>query len=115
MRLYDLLGGLDALHLRHGDIHQYDVGMRALEFADRSQPVTGLGRHLPAETFNHAGEILAREHGIVHDQVADRLAVLTAFYWCKLLHNNLPVTFHHGGCPPTRYLRSIGPGSKNSF
>ena len=87
--LHDLLGRFDAFHLRHGDVHEHDVGMGAVVFGDGGQAVSGFARDLAAESFDHAGQILAREDGVVHDQVADWLPVFAAFYWCKLLHNNL--------------------------
>src|SRR5207253_6123306 len=77
---------------RHGDIHEHDVRMRAVELADGSQAVAGLGCHLPAEGFDHANEVLTGKYGVVHDQIADRLSVLAAFYWCKLLHNPFPLS-----------------------
>jgi hypothetical protein len=63
--------------------------MSALELADGGQAVTSLGSNLSAKGFDHAGQVLAREHGIIHDQVPDRLAILTAFDCCELLHDNL--------------------------
>ena len=89
--LHDFFGSLNAFHLRHGDIHEHDVRMGAVELADRGQAISGFGRDLSAKGFDHAGQILAREYGIVHDQVADRLPVLAAFDCCKLLHNILPL------------------------
>src|SRR5258708_35676058 len=91
MRLHDLFGGLNAFHLRHGDIHEHDVRMSALELADGGQSVTSFGGDLSAKGFDHASQVLAREHGIVHDQVADRLTIFAAFDCCELLHNNLLV------------------------
>src|ERR1035438_1253786 len=86
MLLDNPFGSLNSFHLRHGDIHEHDVGMSAVELADGSQAVPGFSCHLPAKAFNHAGKILAGKHGVVHDQVANRLSVLAAFYRCKLLH-----------------------------
>src|SRR5580704_14577422 len=86
MLLHDALGRFDPFHLRHGDIHEHDVRMRAVVFADCSQAVAGLGRHLPAEGFDHASQVLTGENRVVYDQVANRLPVLAAFYRCKLLH-----------------------------
>src|SRR6266567_4291027 len=94
MLLHNPFGSLDAFHLRHGDVHEHDVRMRAVELADGSQAVAGFSRHLPAEGFDHAGKILTGKHGVVHNQVADRLPVLTAFYGCKLLHTDLPFLLH---------------------
>src|SRR5579863_603610 len=99
MLLDDPFGCLDAFHLRHGDIHEHDVGMRAVELADGSQAVAGLSRHLPAERFDHAGQVLTGEHGVIHDQITDRLPIFAALYWCKLLHTDLPFVVHiTAGC-----------------
>src|ERR1700732_1190255 len=87
MRLYNFLGRFDSFHLRHGDIHEHDVGPSPVELADGGQPVSGFGRHLSAECLYHAGQVLAGEHGVIHDQIANRLPVFAAFYRCKLLHN----------------------------
>src|SRR5271169_4135098 len=103
MLLDNPFGSFDSFHLRHGDVHEHDVWMRAVELADGSQAVPGLCRHLPAERFDHAGQILAGKHGVVHDQIADRLPVLAAFYWCKLLHTILPLsTAYHAQLARTR-------------
>src|SRR5271169_2235523 len=103
MLLNDPFSRLDSFHLRHGDVHEHNVRMRAVELADGSQAVPGLGRHLPAERFDHAGQILAGKYGVVHDQIADRLPVLAAFYWCKLLHTVLPLsTAYHAQLARTR-------------
>src|SRR5215471_16233742 len=90
MRLHNAFSRLDAFHLRHGDVHEHDVRMRAVELADGSEAVPGFGCHLPAERFDHAGEILAGKYGVVDYQIADWLAVLAAFYGCELLHTDLP-------------------------
>src|SRR5256885_755803 len=60
-----------------------------------SRSCGGLGRNLPAETFDHAGQIFSRKYGIVDDQIADRLPVFAAFYWCDLLHTDLPFLLHY--------------------
>src|SRR5580700_3745338 len=112
MRLNDFLSGFDTLHLRHGDVHEHDVGMGPVELADGGQPIPGLGRHLPAKTFDHAGQILAGEHGIVDDQVTDRLSVLASFYWCKLLHNNLLEQIASRRFPAGQMTQVAGPGQK---
>src|SRR5205814_2769114 len=36
MRAHDALGGLDAFHLRHGDIHEHQIGMDAVIFGNSS-------------------------------------------------------------------------------
>src|ERR1019366_7111029 len=104
MLLNDSFSRFDSFHLRHGDVHEHNVRMRAVELADGSQAVAGLRRHLPAERFDHAGQILTGKHRIVHDQVADRLPVLAAFHWCELLHTDLPCLLHiMPGWSRTRY------------
>src|SRR5215831_4363498 len=97
MRLNDAFGRLDAFHLWHGDIHEHDVRMRAVELADGSQAVAGFSRHLPAERFDHAGEILTGKYGVIDDQVANRLSVFASLYRCKLLHTDLPFLVHITG------------------
>src|SRR5438045_1391822 len=91
MLLHDPFGRLDPFHLRHGDIHEHDVRMGAVKLADRGQAVAGLGRNLPAETLDHAGQLLPGKYGIVADQIPDRLPVFAVLYWCNLLHTALPV------------------------
>jgi hypothetical protein len=44
---------------------------------------------MSTEGLDHAGQVLARKNGVVHYQIADRLPVFAAFYWRKLLHNDL--------------------------
>src|SRR5579863_2971364 len=107
MLLHDPFSRLDPFHLRHGDIHEHDVRMHAVELADGGQAVAGLSRHLPAERLDHAGQILAGKHGVVHDQIADRLTVFATFYWCELLHSQTsPCTSYHAGVLPARSLKS---------
>src|SRR4030095_953808 len=72
--------------LRHGDIHEHDVWMSALIFGDGGQSVTSFTRYVPAKAFNHAGQVLAGKDGVVHDQIADWLAILASFYRHELLH-----------------------------
>ena len=86
MSKHNLFGGLNPFHLRHGDVHEHDVGIGAVVFGDGSHSVPGLARHLPAKGLHHAGQVLARENGVIHNQVADWLPVLAASYWRKLLH-----------------------------
>src|SRR5271169_6486032 len=103
MLLHNPFSRLDSFHLRHGDIHEHDVRMRAVELADGGQAVAGFSRHLPAERFDHAGQVLTGKYGVVHDQIADWLPVLAAFYWCKLLHTVLPLsTAYHAQLARTR-------------
>ena len=67
MLLDDPFGCFDPLHLRHGNVHEHDVRMCAVELADSGQAVTGFSRHLSAERFDHAGQVLTCKYGIVHD------------------------------------------------
>src|SRR3954462_11730018 len=90
MLLHYAFSRFDPFHLRHGNVHEHDVRMSAVELADGSQAVAGFSRHLPAKTLDHAGEIFPGKNGVIYDQVADRLPVLAALYWCKLLHTDLP-------------------------
>ena len=48
--------------------------------------IASLARYLSAEAFDDLRQILAREDGIIHDQVVDRLPVFF-HQWSKLLHN----------------------------
>src|SRR4029077_11828411 len=75
-------------HLRHGDVHEYDVGIGAFVFGDSGHTVAGFTRHLAAESFDNTRQVLAGENGIIHYQVADGLTVLAAFQRCKLLHSS---------------------------
>src|SRR3954453_8510525 len=90
MLLHYAFSRFDPFHLRHGDVHEHDVRMGAVELADGSQAVSGFSRHLPAECLDHAGKILTGKHGVVHNEIADWLAVFAAFYRCELLHTDLP-------------------------
>src|SRR5579864_981155 len=67
MLLDDPFGRFDPFHLRHGNVHEHDVRMCAVELADSGQAVAGFSRHLPAERFDHAGQVLTCKYGIVHD------------------------------------------------
>src|SRR5258708_4506052 len=103
VRLHDAFGTLNPFHLRHGDIHEHDVRMSAVELGDGSEAVAGFSCHLPAEGFDHAGQILTGKYRVVHDQVANRLPILAALHWCKLLHTVLPLpNAYHAGFTPTR-------------
>jgi hypothetical protein len=44
----DLPGGLDAIHLRHPDVHQYDVGPGGSGLLDSLSAVGGFAYHLDA-------------------------------------------------------------------
>src|SRR5271157_516415 len=71
----DALDGLDALHLRHGDVHEDNIGVGAVELGNGGQTVTGFTRYFAAEELDHLDEVLAGEDRVVHDQVAYGLLV----------------------------------------
>jgi len=75
MLTHDTLDGFDALHLRHGDVHEHDVRRGALELGDGSEAVTGFTGNFAAEDFDHLDDVLAREDRIIHDEIADGLVV----------------------------------------
>src|ERR1700678_2497302 len=88
--LDNLLGSFNALHLGHGDVHEHDVGLEALIFGYGGHAVSGFACYLTAECFDHPGQILAREDGVVDHEVADWLTVFAAFHCCELLHIQPP-------------------------
>src|ERR1700730_3122238 len=75
MFLDDTFDGFNAFHLRHGDIHQHDVRLRASIFGDGSAAITRLADYLSAKGFDHLGKAFSREDGIINDQVTDWLAI----------------------------------------
>ena len=79
MLAHDLLGRLDPFHLRHGDVHEHNIGIDALVFGNGSHAVAGFTCHLAAKGFYNAGQILAGEDRIVDHQIAHRLTVLGSF------------------------------------
>src|ERR1700683_2341952 len=83
------LHGLDALHLRHGDVHQHDIWRGTGVFGDGGQAVARLASHRAAKSLDHFGQAFAREDGVVHDQIADRLLVLLACEGFGFLHDDL--------------------------
>src|SRR5204863_7778916 len=111
----------DPFHLRHGYVHQHDVRTSAVVLCNSRAAISRFTRYLSAKRLNHAGQVLARENGIIHYQITDGLAVF-AFYWCKLLHkqpssysnlelfqqSHLPVANH---CFPARAAFPPLPGS----
>src|SRR6185437_15106341 len=84
--LHDLLGGFNAFHLRHRDIHEHDIRLQAVIFADGRQSISRFARNLAAKAFHDTAQIFAREDGVVHNQILDRLPVFASLYCCKLLH-----------------------------
>ena len=77
MLAHDTLDRFDAFHLRHGDVHEHDVGLDAVEFGNGGKAIAGFPSQLAAEHFDHLDEVLAREDGIVHHEVADGLMVFS--------------------------------------
>ena len=73
----DALDGLDAFHLRHGDVHEHDVGLGAIELRDGCEAIAGFPGDFAAEHLNHLDDVLASEDGVVHHQVANRLIVFS--------------------------------------
>src|SRR2546427_8279146 len=111
---HNLLGGLDAFHLWHGDVHEHDVRAGTLVLCYGGHAVARFTSHLSAECFDHAGQVFAGEDGIIHHEIPHRLTVLAAFHWCKLLHiatsSNLnptrrPVQARQARTSPVRRLR----------
>src|SRR5229473_5067381 len=90
MVAHDLLRRLDAFHLRHGDIHQNDVGCQPFVLADCRNSVASLADYLSTECFDHSSQVLAGEHGVIHDQIAHRLSVFAPSYGRKLVHDTPP-------------------------
>src|SRR4029077_3487137 len=89
MLLDDALDSLDAFHLRHGDVHEDDVGIGAGVFGDGSAAVPGFADDLAAERFDHLRETLTCKDRVVNDQVASRLVVFLPRKCFKLFHNYL--------------------------
>src|SRR5215469_8817916 len=92
--LYDFFRRLNAFHLRHGDVHEHDVGLQAVIFADGGETVSGFARHLPAKTLDDAAQVLASEYGVVDDQVLHRLTILAPLNCSKLLHIPSSASLH---------------------
>jgi hypothetical protein len=64
---------LDAVHARHADVHEHDVGVEALGERDRLVAVAGLGDHGdPARRLEHGLEARAHERLVVGDEDAER-------------------------------------------
>ena len=115
MLAHDLLRGFDAFHLRHGDVHQDDIGFGTVVFGHRRNAVSSFAGQLSAECLNHAGQIFPGEHRVVHYQIADRLPVFAAFYGCKLFHHKPPAAFFRArtraNCGPT----NVAPAQRKLF
>ena len=69
-------GGLDAVHFRHADVHEYHVGPKALRLLYRIGPVSGLADDLDALVGAENGlEAAAHEILVVHDEHADGIGL----------------------------------------
>src|SRR2546423_4165858 len=75
MLTHDSLDSLDAFHLRHGDIHEHDVRRSALELGDSGEAVTGFTGDFSTKELDHLDDVLAREDGIIHDEIANGFVV----------------------------------------
>jgi len=78
-KLFDFARGADAVHLRHGDVHQDDVRLFLTAQRDGLLTVVGHARHL--DTRQHVyevGETLGEEPLIVHYRHADNHFALVA-------------------------------------
>jgi hypothetical protein len=62
----DALDSLNAFHLRHGDVHEHDVRLSAIEFRDGGEAVASFSSDFAAEHLNHLDDVLASEDGVVH-------------------------------------------------
>src|ERR1051326_9587252 len=89
MRTHNALRRLNAFHLRHGDVHQHHVRRSAIVFGDCGAAIAGFAHDFAAKSFNHLCDILAREDGIVHHQIADWHAILANQNW-KCFHSYSP-------------------------
>lgn len=89
MLAHDALDGLDALHLRHSDVHKHDVGLGARVFRDGRAAVARLAGDLAAKRVDHLRQILARENRVVNDEIPDRLVVFLSRQRRKWFHHFL--------------------------
>ena len=89
MLLHDPLDGFDSLHLRHGDVHQNHVGIRPGVLRNGRTAVASFADNLAAKSAYHLRNGLSREHRIVHDEIANGLAVLLSPQGFKRFHEDL--------------------------
>src|SRR5882724_3334559 len=85
---HNALDRFDAFHLRHGNVHQDDIRLRAVLLSDSRQAVTGFAGNVAAEELHHLDDILSREDRVVHNEIADRLVIFPEQSG-KLWHNLL--------------------------
>src|SRR5258708_34302858 len=84
---HDALGGLDAFHLGHGDVHQHHVRRGPVIFGDSGAATAALTGDFSAERLHHLGDVLTGEHRVIHHQITDWRVVFTKQNW-KLVHKN---------------------------
>src|SRR5258708_30483918 len=89
---HDAFDRFNAFHLRHGDVHEHDVRLGAVEFGDGGEAVTGFARDFAAEELHHFDDVLPGEDRIVHHQISDGLAVFPE-QSSELWHNHSPYLF----------------------
>jgi hypothetical protein len=75
MLTHNPLGGFNAFHLRHGDIHQNDVGAGSVIFGNRGATVTGLACQHSTIGIDDARKILPGKDRVIHHEVADWLVI----------------------------------------
>jgi hypothetical protein len=69
----DTLDSLNAFHLGHGDVHQYNVSLGTVVLGYGGEAIARFPGNFSAEKLDHFDEILASEYGVVHDQISDGL------------------------------------------
>src|SRR5882762_3283318 len=108
---HDTLDRFNAFHLRHGDVHEHDVRLGAIEFGDGGEAVTGFARDFAAEELHHFNDVLPGEDRIVHHQISDGLAVFPE-QSSELWHNHLLIYsgFVLTNPEPLAYLRLLEAG-----
>src|SRR5262249_5293523 len=89
------LRSLDAFHLRHGDVHQYQIGMDSLVLCDCGAAVARFAHDFAAERLQHLGEVLAREDRVVDYQISHWLVVPCSNQCSKLLHDRFSLRLCH--------------------
>src|SRR5258708_25825995 len=60
---HDALNGFDSFHLGHGDVHDDDVGLDAIELVDGGAAVSRLAGDDAAQSFDHLPDVPALEDG----------------------------------------------------
>jgi hypothetical protein len=86
---HDALGGFNAFHQRHGNVHQHHVRANAFVLGDGGAAVARFAGDLPAKLLHHARQVFARKHRVVHQKVANTLSVFS-LYRRERLHSVSP-------------------------